>query len=603
MSGLTIPNRSEIALENTWNATSVFPSVQAWEAEFREVESSIPPLESTKDRLHIGATELVDVLQIIEDTKRRAYRLIVYASMSYSVDTQDQASAAIYDRMQNLVGRIQGATAFLGPELLAIGHEKLVQWMKQEPRLIVYSHFIENLFRKSTHMRSLEVEEIMGMLASPFSGPNSIFSSLTNADFKFKSAIGVNRQDIPVAQGTIDAILHDPDREARRTGWENYMDTYIASKNTLANTLIASIKQDVFDMRVRKHANTLEASLFDNNIPVEVFYSLMDVFKKHLPTWHRYWSLRRKILGVDTLHPYDIWAPLTNAKPQIEYQQAVDFITEGLAPLGNEYVRILRRGCLADRWVDIYPNQGKTAGAFSSGSFGTHPFICMSFTDDISSLSALAHELGHSMHSFLTWQNQPFIYSAYSLFVAEVASNFHQAMVRAHLLRTNTDPSFQVALLEEAMSNFHRYFFIMPTLARFELEVHQRVERGEGLTADTMIGLMTDLFAEGYGGKMHIDHERVGITWATFQHLFYDYYVFQYATGISAAHALSNRILKEEPGAAHDYLRFLSAGGSVYPLDALKMAGVDLTTPKAVEETFKVLSEYVDRLEILLLKK
>jgi oligoendopeptidase F len=602
MSGLSVPARSEIAPKNTWNASSVFPSVQAWEAEFRDVESSLPLLKSSKDKLNAGVTELVDILRIIEDIQRRTEKLMVYASMSYSVDTQNQNAVVLYDRMQNLVGRIQGATAFLGPELLAIGREKLDQWMKQDPRLNVYSHFLDNLFRKNAYVRSAEVEELMGMLASPFSGPNSIHSSLTDADFKFRPAISADSREIPVTQSTIDAILQDPDREARRTGWENYMDAYLAFKNSLANILAASVKQDVFDMRVRKHADTLEASLFDDNIPVEVFHNLISVFKKNLPTWHRYWSLRRKVLGVDTLHPYDIWAPLTNAKPRIEYRQALELIAEGLAPLGSEYVSVLRRGCLSDRWVDVYPNQGKTAGAFSSGSYGTYPFICMSFTDDVNSLSTLAHELGHSMHSYLTWQHQPFIYSNYSLFVAEVASNFHQAMVRAYLLRTNTDHSFQTALLEEAMSNFHRYFFIMPTLARFELEVHQRVERGEGLTADAMIGLMANLFAEGYGGEMHIDRERIGITWATFSHLYYDYYVFKYATGISAAHALSNRILTGVPGAVQDYLRFLSAGASVYPIDALKIAGVDLSTPKAVEETFGVLAGYVDRLETLLLK-
>ncbi len=602
MSELTVPTRKNIAPENTWNAPSVFLSVQAWEAEFRDVESSLPLVKSGQEKLRTGAAELVNVLRMIDDIQHRTVKLMVYASMSYSVDTQDQVSAAIYDRVHNLAGSVQGATAFLGPELLAIGYKTLEQWMKQDPQLTVYSHFISNLFRKSAYMRSVEVEELMGMLASPFSGPNSVYSSLTDADFKFQPAISTDAREIPVTQSTIDAILHDPDREVRRTGWENYMDVYLSFKNTLANTLAASVKQDVFDMRVRKYANTLEASLFDDNIPVEVFHNLINVFKKNLPTWHRYWSLRRRVLGVDILHPYDIWAPLTNAKPRIEYRQVVEFIAEGLAPLGSEYVSALQQGCLSNRWVDIYPNQGKTAGAFSSGSYGTYPFICMSFTNDVSSLSTLAHELGHSMHSYLTWQHQPFIYSNYSLFVAEVASNFHQAMVRAHLLKTNTEHSFQITLLEEAMSNFHRYFFIMPTLARFELEVHQRVERGEGLTADALIGLMADLFVEGYGGEMQFDRERVGITWATFGHLFYDYYVFQYATGISAAHALSNRILTGVPEAAQDYLRFLSAGGSVYPLDALKIAGVDLNTPKAVEVTFDILSSYVDKLEALLLK-
>jgi oligoendopeptidase F len=305
---------------------------------------------------------------------------------------------------------------------------------------------------------------------------------------------------------------------------------------------------------------------------------------------------------VEELNTYDIWAPLTKSKPQVTYPQVVGFIAEGMAPLGKDYVNVLRNGCLRERWVDYSPCRGKTAGAFSAGTYGTYPFFCMSFTDDVNSLSTLAHELGHSMHSYLTWKTQPFVYSNYSLFVAEVASNFHQAMVRAHLLKTQTDPGFQVALLQEAMSNFHRYFFIMPTLARFELEIHRRVERGEGLTADIMINLMADLFAEGYGGEMHIDKERVGITWAAFGHLYYDYYVYQYATGISAAHALSSRILNGVPGAAQDYLKFLSAGSSVYPLDALKMAGVDLRTPQAVEDTFAVLGSYVDRLEKLLLK-
>jgi len=600
MAWLTVPARSEIAAEFTWNAPSVFQSAQAWEAEFRDIEASLPSVQSRKEQLRTGAAALFDAMQVIEDVLRRSMRLMVYASMSYSVDTGDQAAAGMYDRVQGLSGRVLGATAFLAPELLALSKETLERWMKEDRRLAVYAHFVHNLFRRQAHVRSSEVETLLGMLAGPFSGPHGVYSALTDADFKFRPATSMNGNEIPVTQGTLDAILTGSDREARRTAWENYRDAYLAFKNTLAGTLAASIKQDVFDMRARGHASTLEASLFEDNIPVGVFHNLIEVFKKNLPTWHRYWRFRRRALGVDPLHPYDIWAPITSARPRIEFRQAVDFISAGLAPLGNEYVRVLRQGCLNNRWVDICPNRGKTASVFSAGSPGTYPFVCMSFTDDVSSLSTLAHELGHSMHSYLTWQNQPFVYSDYSLFVAEVASNFHQAMVRGHLLRTSTDPLFQISLIEEAMSNFHRYFFIMPTLARFELEVHQRVERGEGLTADGMNALMADLFAEAYGGEMHVDHDRTGITWATFGHLYHDYYVYQYATGISAANTLSNRILSGIPGAAQNYLDFLSAGGSVDALDALKGAGVDLTTPQAVEETFGVLSGYVDRLEALL---
>ena len=599
MTEATIPARSDIAPEHTWNAPSVFESDEAWEREFTSISDSLPDLKAFQGRLGDGPAALADAMQAFDDLTRRIGKVVVYAGMAHHVDTTNQAAIEMFSKAQGLSGRAQAAVAFLDPELLAIGEETLRRWMKGEPRLAIYGHYVDNLFRKQAHVRSAEVEELLGLLADPFAGPSSTANLLTNADFKFEPAIASDGGQLPVTQGTIRNILAGADREARRTAWEHYTDTHLAYKNTLASNLTASIKQNVFKMRARRQHSTLEASLFDNNVPVEVFHNLIDTFRKNLPTWYRYWTIRRRALGVETLHPYDIWAPLTGDKPHTSYRQAVDWICGGLAALGDEYVSVMRKGCLEDRWIDVYPNQGKMGGAFSWGAPGTHPFIVMSYTDDVLSLSTLAHELGHSMHSYLTWQNQPIVYGEYSLFVAEVASNFHQTMVRAHLLQNHADRALQIGLLEEAMANFHRYFFVMPTLARFELETHERIERGEGLTADGLIDLMADLFSEGYAGGMHIDRERVGITWATFSHLYADYYVYQYATGLSGAHALSRRILSGEAGAVDDYLRFLKAGSSVYPLDALKLAGVDLTTPQAVEETFDVLSGMVDQLEAL----
>ena len=348
------------------------------------------------------------------------------------------------------------------------------------------------------------------------------------------------------------------------------------------------------------HNSALEMMLHEHNIPTSVFHNLIEVFKKNLPLWQRYFEIRRKALGVEQLEPYDMWAPLTNVHIKIPFEQAVEWIAEGLLPMGKEYISVLRNGCLEERWVDAYPNKGKRTGAFSWGAPGTHPFIMMSYADSIFSLSTLAHELGHSMHSFLTWQNQLVLYADYSLFVAEVASNFHQAMLRDHLLKTNPERDFQIAVMEEAMANFYRYFFIMPTLARFELETHTRVEKDQPLTAESLIHLMADLFREAYGDTVHLNREYIGMTWARFGHLYTDYYVFQYATGISGAQALSNRVLRGEPGAVEDYLQFLKSGSSVYPLDLLKRAGVDLTGPEPVEEAFALMAAYIDRLEKLL---
>ena len=603
MSEPRVPLRSEIPDRFKWNAPSVFESDDAWQAEFEAIVARLPDIERFKGRLGDGPTVLADALALIDELAERIGKVRVYASMNQAVDMRDQAATRRAGQAQALVARGQAATAYLEPELLAIGRETLLTWiacessLADEPRLAHLAHRVDDLFRKQAHIRSAEVEELLGMLGDPFGGARSVAGLLTNADFKFEPARGNDGSTQPVTQGTLHKLLASPDREARRTAWEHYTDQYLAFKNTLAAALVTSLKQNAFDMRVRGHPSTLAASLFENNIPVEVFHNLIDVFRKNLPTWHRYWAVRRRALGLDDLHPYDVWAPLTGDPPHVPYEQAVEWICAGLAPMGEAYVAAVRRGCLEDRWVDVYPNQGKRAGAFSSGSYGTYPFIMMSYNDDLFSLSTLAHELGHSMHSFLTRQHQPIAYSRYSLFVAEVASNFHQAMVRAHLLATKPDRAFQIAAIEEAMSNFHRYFFVMPTLARFELETHQRIERGEGLTADDMIGLMADLFAEGYGQAVAVDRERVGITWATFGHLYVDYYVYQYATGISGANALARGILSGREGAVEDYLRFLQAGGSTYPLDALRMAGVDLTTPEPVEVAFGVLGELVERLE------
>lgn len=594
--------RNKIDKKHKWNAESVFPSVEAWEKEVGSIIKEVDRLKAYQGRLAQGPAVLLKALKAADKLALRAQTAYMYAGFSYNVNTTDQKAGGMIGKAQGMYGQVASALAFLDPEILAIGKRKLDRWTAENAQLAVYKQAFNDLYRKQAHVRSAEVEEILGLVSDPLSGASNSTSMLTNADFKFGAIKDERGRVIDVTQGNYDSqLMHLPDRKTRQAAYSAYMDKYVEHKNTLAANLATSIKANVFYMRARRHESTLAASLFDLNIPTEVFHNLIDTFKKNLPVWHRYFDLRRKTLGLRKLAYYDMWAPITKKKVKVPFEKAVDLICKSLAPMGREYVETVRRGTLKDRWVDKYPNQGKGHGAFSWGTPQTHPFIMMSYTDDVNSMSTLAHELGHSMHSYLTWKHQPFPYTNYSLFVAEVASNFHQAMMRGHLLNSNIDKHFKLALIEEAVGgNFFRYFFQMPTLARFELETHQRAERGEPLTADSMIALMADLFAEGFGPNFDMDRERVGMTWGTFSHLFADYYVYAYATGISGAHAAAGRILRGEPNAVEDYLGFLKSGSSDYSLNVLKKAGIDLTSPGTVEETFAVMEGYIDRMEELL---
>jgi oligoendopeptidase F len=593
-----LPKRSEVRKEQTWNAESVYANTDECRAAFKTLSADVDAFAKYSGHLGDSASSLADGLAAAEDLQRQFGVIITYVGMTYNVDTTDAAATSLYGEAMGVFGKVAAGTSFVEPEVLQIGLDKLRTWMKEEPRLAIYEQYFSNLYRKQAHVRSAEVEQILGMASEPFGQADMTYSMLTDADLKFPAATN-GKDKFDVAQSTIDTLMDHPDREVRKTAWTNYYGQYKAHKNTLSSSLMTAVKRDVFYARARGYSSSLEATLFPKNISSDVFHNLIATFKKNIPVWHKYFAIKKKALGYGDLYPYDVWAPLVKNPPHIPYEQGVEMIVNGLKPLGDDYVNAMRRGCLEERWVDYAPNQGKTQGAFSTGGVGTSPFILMSYSDDLGSVSTLAHELGHSMHTYLTVKNQPLVYSDYSLFVAEVASNFNQAMTRAHLLKTNDDPDFQITVITEAAYNFHRYFLQMPTLARFELEMHERAERGQGVTADDMIALMGDLLSEAYGEAMTIDKETFGLMWATFGHLYANFYVFQYATGISGANALAQRILEGTPGAAEAYVGFLSAGSSAYPLDVLKRAGVDLTTPEPVERTYAVLSGFVDRLEKL----
>jgi oligoendopeptidase F len=598
MSQTHLPPRSEIPEIETWNLKSIFPEIADWEAALEKVKQDLPKLKKYQGELGSSPEKLVEYLNFAHQITILGLKVIVYSRLDQATDMGNSEKTARAGQGQNLMAKLNAARSFEEPELIGIGFGKLHRWATEVDELKVYDHYFKDLERRTAHIRSAEVEEVLALASEPL--PHSMppaYASLVNSELPFQPAVSAEETKVEIGQSNINSLITHQDRKLRRSAYENYADSYLDFKDTLAGIQTQAFQRDVFNARVRHFESSLEASLFPNNIPTEVFHNLIGVFKRNLPTWHRYWKIRKAALDTDEFGVYDIKAPLTKTKVEVSFEQAVDWICEGMAPLGEEFVSILRHGCLEDRWVDRALNKGKRQGAFSSGSYGTQPFIMMSYADDVFSLSTLAHELGHSMHSYYTREYQPFVYGRYSLFVAEVASNFNQAMVRDYLFKTQTDPVFQLALIEEAMSNFHRYFFIMPTLARWEYEMHQRVEKGGPTTAKIFIDRCAELFMEGYGDNVDYDHVRTGITWSQFGHMYMNFYIYQYATGISGAHALVNRVLDQGENAAADYIKFLKAGSSVYPLDALNSAGVDLTKPKPVEEAFQVLSGIVDRLE------
>ena len=404
---LRTPPRSELPAERTWNAESVFATVADWESEVRAIAAELPALQAFEGRLAEGAEVTIEALARRDALERRIGPVFVYASIGHAVETTDPDAVARSGRARGLYAKIAAASAFVEPELLELGRDRLREWSEAHDELIQYGHFFDDLFRRGEHVRSAEVEELLGLVSDAHSGAYSVYTSLADGDLVFAPATSGSGETVDVTQGSVRGLLGSPDRALRQSAWESFADGYRAFRNVFAANYATAIKQDVFSARARRHASTCAAALHRSNIPIEVLDNLLATFQRNLPTWHRYWRVREALLGIDSLRPYDLWAPLGGTRQQLTYEQCVDWICESLAPLGNEYVETVRRGCLEERWVDVYPNQGKRGGAFSSGAPGTYPFIVMSFDGTAGALGTLAHELGHSLHSYLSWRTQP----------------------------------------------------------------------------------------------------------------------------------------------------------------------------------------------------
>ncbi len=534
----------------------------------------------------------------------RAYelmgRLFVYAHMRLDEDSTNGTYQALNDRVTTLYSELNTAGAYVTPEILALPPQRIEAYLQATPGLQTYRHVLDEIERQRAHVLSAEVEALLAQAAEIGNAPERIFEMLDYADLKLPQVHDENGDLVALTQGNYVAkFLESRNRDVRREAFETMLGAYRGFNNTFAATLSGQVKRDIFFARAHKYGSALEAALDPNNIPVAVYDNLVNTVNANLPKLHRYLTLRKKLLGLDELRMYDLYVPMVKEVDyKVAYADAQEQVSRAVAPLGERYVSTLRTG-LASRWVDVYENAGKRSGAYSSGAYGTHPFILLNYQPTMDSMFTLAHELGHSLHSYFTRETQPFHYGDYTIFVAEVASTLNEALLTHHLLQTTSDAGLRMYILNHALETFRATLYRQTLFAEFERDIHAKAESGEALTHEALSAAFKALNDKYYGPVVNVD-DTIAIEWARIPHFYYNFYVFQYATGISASAALAHQILTEGEPAVQRYLRFLSSGSSEYSIDLLRNAGVDLATPQPIQQALDTFSDYLDQLERLL---
>jgi oligoendopeptidase F len=596
----TLPKRSEVATEHTWNLESIYPTNAAWEADFSRVSGLLPGIRELQGHVGDSAAILYDALTRRDTAGEILGRLFVYAHMRLHEDSTNSTYQALADRVTSLANDFNTAGAYLTPELLAIPPEQLEQFLANEPRLRVYRQALDEINRQRAHILPAEQEALLAQASELGNAPERIYEMFSNADLKLPKVHDDEGQEAQLTQGNYVAqFLESHQREVRREAFQAMLGTYEAYQNTLAATLASQVKRDIFFARARHYSSALESALDANNIPVSVYDNLITTVNSNLPVLHRYLTLRKRLLGLDELHMYDLYVPMVReVEYKVAFAEAQQRVAAALAPLGAEYVAALRGGFGA-RWIDVYENEGKRSGAYSWGSFGTQPFVLLNYQESMDSMFTLAHEMGHSMHSYFTWRNQPYPYSSYTLFVAEVASTLNEALLTHFLLRNTTDRALRMYVINHALETFRTTLYRQTLFAEFERDIHQRAEAGEALTPELLNSIFKRLNDTYYGPVVAVD-DLISVEWARIPHFYSSFYVYQYATGISASAALAHQILTEGEPAVRRYLGFLSSGSSDYSINLLRDAGVDLSTPQPIQEALNTFGAYLDELERLL---
>lgn len=593
--------RSEIPTEETWKLEDIFPSDEEWEKEFQEVKNVIPEVKKFEGKLAESADTLYQALQNQDKLLERIGKLYAYSHMRYDQDTTNSFYQGLDDRMKNLYSQAASQLAYIVPEILSVDEGKIADFLKQKSELQLYKHALEEINLQRPHVLSAEMEALLAEAGEVMNASSNTFGMLNNADLEFPSIKDENGNDVEVTHGRYSRFLESADGRVRHDAFKAVYDTYGHYKNTFASTLSGNVKKDNFNARVRKYSSAREAALSANNIPESVYDNLVQTVNENLPLLQRYIKLRKKVLGLDELHMYDLYTPLVkDVKMEIKYDEAKEIILKGLAPLGEEYLQVLKTG-FENRWVDVHENKGKRSGAYSSGAYGTNPYILLNWQDNVNNLFTLVHEFGHSVHSYFTRKTQQYPYGDYSIFVAEVASTCNEALLNDYLLKTIDDEQKRIYLLNHYLEGFRGTVFRQTMFAEYEHLIHQKAQNNEALTADLLTSEYYALNKKYYGEEDIVIDEEIGLEWARIPHFYYNYYVYQYATGFSAATALSKQILEEGAPAVNRYIKeFLSAGSSNYPIEVLKKAGVDMNSSEPVRNACKVFEEKLTEMEQLL---
>ena len=594
-----ILKRSEVAEKDTWNLGDIFASDELWRSEYENLKAAPESILKYRGRLGESAGLLLGYFRLCDEISVRLGKLYGYASCKGDEDTGNSFYQDMRSKAMSVYVAIGSANAFAAPEIMSISDETLDKFYAECPDLETYRRSIYQMRRRKEHILSPECETLLASAGEMADSPDSIGSVFRNADLKFPDVVDADGVAHPLTGGSFVPLLESSDVNLRKKTFETYYDRLGEFKNTIAATLDAQFKQLRFFAGARKYYSTLEAALDATEVPVSVCVNLIEAVHTNMDKMYRYVALRKKLLGVSELHMYDVYTPIvSDAATEISFEQAKETVLEALAVLGDDYVAMLKEG-FENRWIDVYENVGKRGGAYSSGAARPHPYVLLNHKDNLDCQFTLAHEMGHALHSYLSCRNQPISTSDYVIFVAEVASTCTEVLLMRHLLGKTQDKKERAYLINHFLDQFKGTVYRQTMFAEFELEMGRMSEAGESLTADALCAKYLELNKLYFGPDM-VSDDGIALEWARIPHFFYNYYVFQYATGFSAAVAIANRILKEGESAVKDYKRFLSGGCSTDPISLLKIAGVDMSTPQPVNEALSLFGELIDEMEELM---